>query len=210
MDDDLKANGWGVKSVLEVENAFDFLCIFQMFYHHSGRLPLANGLLIVPDGDTPEGSEKVSLKLLYEMFKDTKSHGIVSLQFLCALNIFLGANISLSKNALTELCCNLSFETLSGSRDFNFEAISNLTAEMSFQMKHSTLLNLKRKSEQAKKSSNGIKNSHEFFQDAETIEKETKQEDDDFIKTVIKFNEIDSAALEQKKNKSTLMNYLMT
>ena len=105
---------------------------------------------------------------------------------------------------------------------------------MSFQMKHSTLLNLKRKSEQDKKSSNDIKNYHEFFkksgvdeefenkikedlfevpehtkidnpyveptvEDTETIEKETKKEDDDFIKTVIKFNEIHTAALEQKK-----------
>ena len=64
MDNDLKGNGWGVKSVLEVENTFDLLCIFQMFYHHNRRLPLKNGLLIVPDGDTPEGSEKVSLKRL--------------------------------------------------------------------------------------------------------------------------------------------------
>ena len=138
------------------------------------------------------------------------------------------------KNALTELYCNLSFETLSGSRDFNFEVISDLTAGMSFQMKHSTLLNLKRKSEQDKKSSNDIKNYHEFFkkpgvdeefenkikedlfevlehtkidnpyveptvEDTETIEKETKKENDDFIKTVIKFNEIHTAALEQKK-----------
>ena len=38
-------------------------------------------------------------------------------------------------------------------------------------------------------------------QNAETIEKQTKKEDDDFIKTVIKFNEIDTAALQQKKNK---------
>ena len=64
MDDDLKANGWGTKSVLEVENAFGLLCIFQMFYHHKGRLPLANGLLIVPDRDTPEVSTIVSLKLI--------------------------------------------------------------------------------------------------------------------------------------------------
>ena len=49
-----------------------------------------------------------------------------------------------------------------------------------------------------------------MVQDAETIEKETKNENDDFIKTVIKFNEIYTAALEQNKNKSTLMNYLMT
>ena len=115
---------------------------------------------------------------------------------------------------------------------------------MSFQTKHSTLLNLKRKSEQDKKTTNDIKNSHEFFkkpgddeefenkikedlskvlehtktdhpyveptvQDAQTTEKETKKEDDGFIKTVMKFNEIDTAALEQK-NKSALTNYLMT
>ena len=168
------------------------------------------------------------------MLKQTKSHGLLSLHFLCALNIFSDRNIFLLKNVLTELYYNLSFETLSGSRDFNFEAISDLTADMSFQKKHSTLLNLKRKSEQDKKSSNNIKNSHEFFkkpgvdeefenkikedlfevlehtkidnpyvepivEDTETIEKETKKEDDDFIKTVIKFNEIHTAALEQKK-----------
>ena len=52
---------------------------------------------------------------------------------------------------------------LSGSRDFNLKAILDLTADMSFQMKHSTLLNLKRKSEQDEKSSNDIKNSLEFF-----------------------------------------------
>ena len=104
MGDDIKSNGWGVKSLLEIENAFDLLRIFQMFYHFNDRLPLTNGLLVVPDGDTPEGSEKVSLKDLCEMFQGTaKSHGPVSLQFLCALDIFLGGNISLSKNALTEL-----------------------------------------------------------------------------------------------------------
>ena len=93
MDNDLKANNWGVKSVLEVENAFDFLCLFQMFYHQNGRLPLTNELLIVLDGETPEGFEKVSQKLLYDMFKDTKSYGLVSLKFLCALNIFFGGNV---------------------------------------------------------------------------------------------------------------------
>ena len=36
MDDDIKSNGWGVKSLLEVENAFGFLRVFQMFYHLAG------------------------------------------------------------------------------------------------------------------------------------------------------------------------------
>ena len=82
MDDDIKSNGWGVKSLLEFENAFDFLRVFQMFYHFNGRFSLTNGLLVIPDEETPEGSKKVSLKDLYEMFQSTKSHGFVTLQFL--------------------------------------------------------------------------------------------------------------------------------
>ena len=77
---------------------------------------------------------------------------------------FFGANISLSKNALTDLYYNFSYETLSGGRDFTFEAISDLTTDMSLNMKHSTLLNL-RKSEHDQKSNNDIKNSH-FFKKA--------------------------------------------
>ena len=61
-----------------------------MSYYFNRRLPLTNGLLIVPDSETPEGTEKINLKLLYEMFKDMKSHGLNSIQFLCALGIFFG------------------------------------------------------------------------------------------------------------------------
>ena len=165
--------------MLDIENTFDLLHIFQMFYHFNGRLLLTNGLLVVPDGETPEESEKISLKDLYEMLQGTKSHGFFSLQFLCTLDIFFGGNISLSKNVLTELYYNLSYEMLSGGRDFKFEAISDLTADMSFQMKHSTLLNLKRKSEQDKKSNNDIKNSHDFFRkpgDDEEFKNELKKD----------------------------------
>ena len=55
------------------------------------------------------------------MFKDTKLHGLVSLQFLCAMDIFFGSDISLSKDALTKLYFNLSFKTLSGGRNISFE-----------------------------------------------------------------------------------------
>ena len=57
LDDDLKANGWGVKSLLEVENAYELLTVFQIFYYLNGRFPLTNGLLIVPDGEVPEGKK---------------------------------------------------------------------------------------------------------------------------------------------------------
>ena len=38
-------------------------------------------------------------------------------------------------------------------------------------------------------------------QDAETIEEETKKATNDFIKTVLKFNETDMAATRQKKGR---------
>ena len=72
LDDDIKANGLGVILLLDIENAHELLTIFQMFYLN-GRLPLTNGLLVVPNGKVPEGSEKINLKNLYKMFKDTHS-----------------------------------------------------------------------------------------------------------------------------------------
>ena len=97
LDDDLKANGWGTKSLVEIENVYELLTIYQMFYYFNGRFALTNGLLVVPDGEVPEGTEKINLKLLYEMFKDTQYHGVVSIQFLCAFGIFFELNILYQK-----------------------------------------------------------------------------------------------------------------
>ena len=55
LDDDLKALGWRVKSLLEVENVYELLTVFQNFYYFNGRFPLTNGLLIVSDGEVPQG-----------------------------------------------------------------------------------------------------------------------------------------------------------
>ena len=68
-------------------------------------------MLIVPDGEVPIGTEKINSKNLHEMFKDTKSHGLVSLQIIGALGILFGLDISVLKNAITELYKNLSYET---------------------------------------------------------------------------------------------------
>ena len=99
---------------IEIENYVELLCVVQMFYYYNGRLPLTNRLLPVPDGETPPSSEKISIKTLYEMFKDAKSHGLFSLQFLSTLNFFFVGDVSLSKDTITELYKNLLLETLSG------------------------------------------------------------------------------------------------
>ena len=136
-----------MKSVVEIEDSVALFWIFQMFYYYNGRLSLTNGFLAVPDEKTPPGSEKISLKSLYKMFNDTKSHKLPSLQFLSALNIFFGADVKLSKDAIAELYKNLLLETLSGRQKIEFEKISDLTLHINFKMKDSVLSNLERKSE---------------------------------------------------------------
>ena len=122
------------------------LSIFQLFYRNNGRLPLTNGLLVVPNGSVPKGEEKINLKRPYEMSRDTHSHGLVdSIQFLGVLGILFGVGIKAPKDARTELYKNLSNSTLSGANEFSFEYFSDLTSAVSFKIKKSTLANRRRR-----------------------------------------------------------------
>ena len=112
MDNDIKANEWAIKKITDVNDAEDFMTIFQTFYQITGRLPLSNGLLIIPDGDAPPGEDRVNMKNLYELFRHTNSHGLVSLPFLGLIQYYLEkSNHSLIKSTLTELYSNLSYIT---------------------------------------------------------------------------------------------------
>ena len=145
MDDDIKSNGWRVKNISDVENSSDLMNIFQIFYHITGLLPLANGLLIVPDGEAPEGEDKVNMKNLYKTFLYTYSHGLVSLPFLVAIHYYFDAtNQRLIKDSLTELYRNLSDITWSRARDFEFNNVSDLMARISFLIKGTAISNKKR------------------------------------------------------------------
>ena len=147
------------------------MTVFQIFYYLNGRFPLTNGLLIVPDGEMPEGKEKINLKQLYEMFKDRNSHRLVSLQFLCALGVFSEADKSVPKSAITELYKNLSYKTLSGARYLDFQAVSDLILEVNFQIKRSTLLNRKTEEED---NEHNLKTKEErgFFERSDQFEEE--------------------------------------
>ena len=172
----LKQMGMGKNLCLKLKMLYEMLITFQMFYYFNGRLPLSNGLLIVPDGETAEGTEKINLKLFCEMFKETNSHRLVSIQFLSVLGIFFGLHLSIPRHATTELYNNLSYETLSGAQDLEFEANSDLVGEMNFKIKNVTLSNLERKEEQDKKSSLDIKNSLDFPEMPEKFEEELKED----------------------------------
>ena len=82
LGNDLKANSENS------ENSVELWVFFKCFFYCNGRFPLTNRLLSVSDGEIPPGSERISLKLLYEMLKDTKSRGLVSLQFYRHLTFF--------------------------------------------------------------------------------------------------------------------------
>ena len=98
----------GIKRIIDVKDAEDFVNIFQTFYQLTDRLPLSNGLLVIPDGDPPPGEKRVNMKSLYDMFKHTNSHGLVSLPFLGILQYYLERNdFSMIQDALTELYSNL-------------------------------------------------------------------------------------------------------
>ena len=106
-------------------------------------MPLSNGLLIVSDGEAPPGEDRVYMKSLYDMFHHTNPHSLVSLPFLGALKHYFDVNdFSQIKNALTELYQNLSYITLSGARDFEFSAVFDLAARISYLIKVATLSNI--------------------------------------------------------------------
>ena len=224
LDEDIRANGWGIKKISEIQDSEEIFKIFQDFYSSTGRLPLSN-TLVVPDGDAPP-EENLNMRHLYEMFKNTNSHGIVSEPFLGLIQYYLEENDqTLIKNALSELHYNLSYMTLSGGRDFRFDAISELTARWSILLKHGTLgnrhlreienENLARKIDEDRKFEAKIEDSidlpdieHEksmFPYDEPTIETadeiETKQKliDDDFTDLQSKFNQPNDIFTEQKK-----------
>ena len=135
-----------------------------MFYYLNGRLSLTNGLLIVPNGEVPDAEEKINLKNLYEIFKDTPSHGLVSLQFPSALGIFFSVDISISKIAITELYRNLSYRTLRGARDFSSDSVFDLTSGKNLKIKKSTLSNRDRKEKEDENSLEKINENTTFVE----------------------------------------------
>ena len=142
----MKINGWGsVAKISEIQDSMRMLNLFQDFYTATKRLPTFNGLLVVPDGDAQPEENKVNMKQLYDLFKNTGSHGLVSLPYLGLLLHFFESSQDLKfiKDATTKLYKNLSYMSLSGARNFEFDAVSDFIAHLSFIIKGNTIENKK-------------------------------------------------------------------
>ena len=120
------------------------LDIFQDFYTATGRLSTFNKLLVAPDDQAQLGENKINMKQLYDLFKNTNSHGLVSLPFLGLLFHYFESEKDLIyiNNATTELYKNLSYMTLSGNRELEFQAVSDFICQLSFIIKSYTVQNL--------------------------------------------------------------------
>ena len=148
IEEDMKVNGWGsVEKISEVKDSMGMLNLFQDFYTVTGRLPRFNGLLVLPDGDVQPGENKINMKQLYDLFKNTDSHGLVSLPFLGLLLHFFESSqdVQYIKYATTELYKSFSYMTLSGARNLEFDAVSDFIARLSFIIKRNTVKNLKQR-----------------------------------------------------------------
>ena len=149
--------------MLPIENytdATDLLQVFDLFYYINGRFPFTTGLLPIPDRDFPAfvGDQKLSIKKLGKQFRDSLSHGIVVLPFICALNFFLSGDPEKSKNPLTELYYNVFLEILSDEyeQSSTYDAISELFAEVSTGLQEAIRSN-KLKREEGKNKNEDIK-----------------------------------------------------
>ena len=136
-DDDFKE----IINDLHTENYlpddFDnFLDCWCEFYFHKGRFPGSQELIMVPQAQIPpfiKAQTPLSPIDLYQNFKATDARALVSIQALAALNIHLGGDKTISKNALSEFLHNLSFQALSKETDdiyLNFNNVSELIIDI--------------------------------------------------------------------------------
>ena len=113
--EDMRIYWWGsLEKISEIQDSMRMLNLFQDFYPTTGRLPTFKGLLVVPDGDAQPGENKVNMKQLSDLFKNTGSYGLASLPFLGLLLHFYESSQDLKflKDAATELYKNLSYMSL--------------------------------------------------------------------------------------------------
>ena len=149
---------------------------FGNFYYLNGRLPYTNGHLFVLDGEKPSfiSGNKISLKRLYELFRGTKLHGLVSMQFLAKLNLFLGRKEKISKNPRTEQYYNLSIQILAENKssfETNFENLTNNVVEINLCLQNAILSNKSHKQNLKKKQETKIEKRFDFLEEQSMDEK---------------------------------------
>ena len=132
VDTDLTNNGYHTWDPNEAYIQGRILETYRDFFYDHGRFPGNNTIVPIPRAKIPsfiESWDVLSPLALYEKYAGRDMRGIVSVQFLAALNIFLGGDPELSRDAMSKLFHNLSWQALTNDNDryqIQFDAISML------------------------------------------------------------------------------------
>ena len=104
IDTDLSNNGYHTWNPNEAYIQGRILETYRDFFYDFGRFPGNSTIVLVPRARIPsfiEARDVLSLLALYETYAGRDMRGIISVQFLAALNIFLGGDIELSTEAMS-------------------------------------------------------------------------------------------------------------
>ena len=146
---------------------------------------------------------------MYELCRATKSHRLVSLQLLSALNLFFGGGIQNSRDEITELYQSLTFEILSGRKLLQLEKISDLSLHINIKLQESIIPNLYDKDKTAAKNNEKIEEKYNFLKQKNTHKKAEEKIASDILNNVLyKHKKTDESAANQK-NVIFIQNYLV-
>ena len=136
LEDDLNREIYYTGKIKEEVDHTKLFQKFSKFFFKTGRFTGKMEMAIVPRGVTPtfaKSNQLINPFDLSEKFEFTDSHGLVSVQFLAALNVFLGGDKNISKNAMSEFFHNLTMQALSKDDDrikIRFEEITKLNKSL--------------------------------------------------------------------------------
>ena len=132
IENDLNINLYSNIDIRNEQSPAEFLYFLMFFFFKFGRFLAVNTLAIVPTRVVPSFVKTNNIVLLFDLHENSNStdaHGLVGVQFLAVLNVFLGGGNIISKNAMSEFFHNLSMHALNEMDNrvkLKFDAINDL------------------------------------------------------------------------------------
>ena len=123
-----------LNSLQNVDSAKELLMLFDFFYFANGKFPTTATHTL--------NGEELNIKKLYEKFRTTNSHALLSSQYLAALNIFFVGDPKLSRRFLTEFYQNMTVSTLSTDDAFSFDTFTDLSTSINLSLRRQTNENI--------------------------------------------------------------------
>ena len=120
MQGDLRLNLYSDIDLKNESNTSEILQTFDRFFFAFGGFAAFNELAIVSTSDVPsfvQSNNVISPSELYKRYNSGNTRRLACVLFLAALNVHLGGDKMISKNAMYKIFHNLSMQALSKSDD---------------------------------------------------------------------------------------------